>query len=358
MYKFKLLSILAFAVFLSTSCSLVDKIKEKMSSNKEDGKKEQTVDGKDGKEKTVENTSGDDLNFYNKYIDVSNKISESGEGMHKEYLQNIPEAKNIKKALFIMTVTFDLKVGDMERAIKDYKRSFFDGGELSKLKANEDMKRDIESSFKSLLDAMESYYNTGKKVSDYFKDKEYEKDLSKASDLDAQFKENYSKFKDKYDAFNGALKKYKPKKKNRDVSSMSDPKEKSMAVLMNAYENTLDGAETFFGNFQKVEKNGDMSSLKKDLSDFENAFGNEKKTVESTEFTDVTKGFKYSFQDYFSKTVADFVRETNKFLDKNSGGGMKENDYNQGYDNVVTYYNYMINAYNSSIQSLNLMQSF
>jgi hypothetical protein len=42
--------------------------------------------------------------------------------------------------------------------------------------------------------------------------------------------------------------------------------------------------------------------------------------------------------------------ETNKFIDNALKSTMKENDLNRGYDNVVTDYNYMITAYNTSIQ--------
>ena len=355
MNKLRLVLIILFTVMLSTSCSLVDKLKEKFSSKKNEQKKEETTNGK---EKTVENTSSDDLAFYNKYIDVSNKISEAGDGLNKAYYEVIPEPKSVKKGMFLVTIVFDLKVGDLDRAIKEQKRSYFDGGELSKLKANDEMKNDIEGTFKSTLDAMEGYYNAAKKVSDYYKDKMYESDPSKAPDLDSDIKSAYGKFKDAYEKFNGAVKKHKPAKKQRDVSSMTDPKEKSLAVLMNAYENTLDNAEVFFTKFQKIEKSSDMSSYRKDIEDFDAAFQNEKKTVASTEFTEVTKGFKYSFEDYFAKTETDFVSHTNRFLDNASKGNIKDTEFNKGYDDVVQYYNYMITAYNTSIQSLNMMSQF
>jgi hypothetical protein len=354
MNKIKYLFIISFVFFISTSCSLVDKLKEKMS-NKDEKKKEETTENK---EKTIETTSGDDLTFYNKYIDVANKISETGDGLHKAYIENIPEPKSVKKGMFLVTVAYDFKVSDLERTIKDYKRSFFDGGELSKLKASDEMKKEIESSFRSLLDVLDGYYKAAKKTSDYYKDKEYESNPSKAEECDSEMKDNYNKYKDAFEKFNSAIRKYKPKKTNRDPNTISDPDEKSIAVLMNAYENTLDRAETFFEKFQKVDKKSELSGLQKDISDFENDFASEKRNVESVSFPDRTKSLKYSFEDYFSKTVSDFVRETNKFLDNAAKQKMKENEFNQGYDNVVTYYNYMINSYNTSIQSINLMNQF
>src|SRR5476651_1382699 len=112
MQKLKIIIIALFALFVSTSCSLVDKIKEKMSSKKDDQTKEQTVDNKDGtqKEKTVDGDSGEDLNFYNKYIEVANKIQETGDGLNKSYLETIPAPKSVKKGMFLVSVAFDFKV--------------------------------------------------------------------------------------------------------------------------------------------------------------------------------------------------------------------------------------------------------
>ncbi len=356
MYKLKFAFVVLFTLFVSTSCSLVDKIKEKMS--KKDGQtKEQTVDNKEGteKEKTVEGDSGEDLNFYNKYIDVANKIEEAGDGLNKEYIENIPAPKSIRKGMILVTVGFDFKVGDFERVLKDQKRSFLDGGELSKLTASKDMKADIESSFKSLLDSMDSYYSAAQKTSDYFKDKEFESDPSKAAELDEEMKSRHAKFKDAFDKFNGMLKKYKPKRKNRDPESISDPDQKAVAILMNAYENTLDGAEGFYDKLKNMDKSSDPSSLQADLTVFQTAFESDKNKVESAPFTDKTKYLKYSFEDYFTRTVTDFVKATQKFID---GGSKKESEFSRSYDNVITYYNYMINAYNTNIGTINTVTQY
>src|SRR5437868_4016615 len=171
MYKIKFISILLFSILLTGSCSIVNKLKEKLSSKKDDDKKEQTVDDKDTKkEQTIERTSEADMAFYNKYIEVANKVTEVGDGMHKEYMNGVPDPRTLRKNSMVLALGFDFKVSDMERMLKDYKRSLFDGGELSKLiPDNRDMKKEIESAFKDLLDVMDNYYNTAKKVSDYYK---------------------------------------------------------------------------------------------------------------------------------------------------------------------------------------------
>jgi hypothetical protein len=94
------------------------------------------------------------------------------------------------------------------------------------------------------------------------------------------------------------------------------------------------------------------------LDNFEAGFKEESKKVESADFTDRTKFMKYNFEDYFTKTVNDFVNETRKFLARVNTGKLNLKNFNSGYDNVMNYYNYMINAYNSSIGTLNTYQSY
>jgi len=159
-------------------------------------------------------------------------------------------------------------------------------------------------------------------------------------------------------AVGSSVKKYKPKREQRDLSKITNPDEKSIAALMNVYENTLDKAETFYEKFEKLENNGETGELQSILSDLEKGFEADKNVVESVMFSDKTKYMKYSFEDYFSKTVSDFIKEAKKFLDDAGNKKMKERDFNGGYDDVVRYYNNMINAYNSSISTLNSYQAY
>jgi len=352
------MSFLLFIVLIAGSCSMLNKLKEKFSSKKDDDRKEQTVDDKENKkEKTIEKTSESDMAFYNKYIEVSNKVTDVVDGMHKGYMDGVPDPKTLRKNTMVMALSFDFKVNDLEKMLKDYKRSLFDGGELSKLSVdNRDMKKNIEADFKDLMDVMDSYYTTAKRVSDYYRNKEFENDLSQASVYDDEMKMKYERYKASVDRFNASIKKYKPARKNRDVSSISNPDEKAAAILMNTYENTLDNAEDFFGSFQKIDKTGDANDLKSKLDEFENNFNKDKKEVESAPFTDKSKYMKYSFEDYFVKQVENFVTQTRKFLSDKPK--MKEADFNRGYDNVVTYYNNMITSYNSSINIVNTFKVY
>jgi hypothetical protein len=355
MTKFKITAVLIFALLLSISCSLIDNLKEKSGNKeKESEKKEEIV-----KEETTKSNSQKDLQFYNKYIDVLNKISEEVEQLQKAYFDDIPDPKTVKKNSMIFAIRPDVYSSSLERLIKEYNRSYFDNGELAKLEAdNETMKNEIETGFKDVLKMLEEYYNTSRTVIDYYTNKEYENNPSLASDYDVKIREAYDKFKESYDKLNATVRKYKPPRNLRDPDKISNPDEKAAAVLMNTYENTLDGAEAFYEKFKGVNMNSDASEMIKMLDEFERKFNEDKSKVESVEFTDRTKYMKYSFEDYFSKTVNDFIRESKKFLDSMNRKKTNKRSFDSGYDNVINYYNYMINAYNSSINALNTFQTY
>jgi 6-pyruvoyl-tetrahydropterin synthase len=339
---------------LVMSCSLVNSVKEKFSKKDKEQQKEEVV-----KEDTIERTTADDLNFYNQYIAVVNKISEIIEQLHKSYLTDIPDPKNLRKGSFIMVVSTDIYAGNLERAVKDYKRSLFDNGELSKLNPSKnEMKSEVEGDLKELLEKLEDYNNTARKVIEYYKNKNYETNLSAASGYDDEMKAKYNSAKESFDKFSASVKKYKPVRDKRDPDKISNPDDKAVAVLMNAYENTLDGAEKFYEKFEKIEKNSNTDEISAVIDEFEKNFETDKNKVLSTGFTEKTKYMKYSYEDYFSKTVNDFIKQVRTFISKSQKGKMSDYDFNSGYDNVVNYYNYMINSYNSSIGVLNSFQSY
>jgi len=334
--------------FLITSCSTVDKLKEKLSSDKDKGDtKEETT-----KEETKEVTSTADIEFYNKYIEVTNKIQDAGEKVYKNYLNDIPEPKSLSKSSLIIAVSFGLSVDDLERVMKEYNRSYFDGGQLSKLNANSDMKTEIEDGLKNVLKVMESYHATAKKVSTYYKNGDFKNDLSNAAPYDDEMKSAYNNFKSAFDKFSDAVKKYKPQRIVRDPNTISNPDERSVAILMNSYENTLDKAEEFYTEFNGIEFKGDLSKAKDKFREFENSFKDDKNTVLNAEFSDKTKYMKYSYEDYFVKMTNMFLDAGNKFFDQ-APDAKNINEFNRKYDDVVNNYNYMITAYNTNINIVN-----
>jgi hypothetical protein len=352
MLRVKFVTVLALTLFLAVSCSMVDKLKEKINSSKE---KETTTENT--KEQTKEVTSGDDIAFYNKYIEVSNKIQEAGDKVQKDYLQDVPDPKSITKSSFIMAVSLSFSVGNLERTFKEMNRSYYDGGELSKLKADGDMKDEIEGNLKSLLKEMENYHTVAAKVADYYTKSEYKKDLSNAEPYDVQMKSAYDKYKTEFDKFSSSIKKYKPKREVRDPNSISDPNERSVAVLMNSYENTLDRAEEFYNIFNGLEYKGDFTKAKEKFREFETGFKDDKNSVQSAEFTEKTKYMKYSYEDYFVKMTSMFLDAGNKFFDE-APNAKSVAEFNTAYDNVVNNYNYMITAYNTNINIVNTFKVY
>lgn len=351
MFNFKITLVLIFA-FLFSSCSLIENLKEKLSGKDEEGNKDEVV-----KEETAGTTSQNDLLYYNKYIEILNKVSETVEQFHKAYLTEVPEPKTIDKNSMILLISTEAYARSMESLYKDYRRSLNENGELSKLQAdNSTMKEEVEGNFRFVLDAIEQYHTLAVEVINYYENKDYEQNAPLAVTYDDRMNDGYNKYKEAFDKLNDALKKYKPLKTIQDPDKISDPDMKAVAVLMNIYENTLNGAESFYGNFQKIEINSDVSGLSKELSDFENKFNEAKAKVESTGFSDKTKHMKYNFEDYFSKTVKNFIEKTRIFISSMKTKKINTDEFNKNYDNVVTYYNNMINAYNSSISVLNTYQ--
>ena len=351
MKKVKLLTALIFITAAFQGCSLYDNLKEKLGGSSDENKevKEQTVE-----ENTYGRPTQNDLQYYNKYIDVLNKVSEAVERFRKSYASDVPDPKSVTKESMIFVIASDVYLSQVEQLSKNYKRSLFDNGELAKLKPDNDtMKREVEASFKNLLGALDAYENQAREVVNYYKNKGYKRDVKLAEGYDERLNNSYENYSKALDNFNSTVKKFQPERIRRDPDKIQDPDERSVAVLMNAYENTVDAADSFYNEFQYIERNDSAAGFTKLLDKFEAQFKEEAKKVESTDFTDRTKFMKYNFEDYFTKTVKDFVAETRKFLERVSTGKLSEKYFNEGYDDVMTYYNYMINAYNSSIGTLN-----
>ena len=355
MFKVKISIILFNLFFLFTSCSIINKVKEKLKSDKP-AEQETTTSGE--KEKT-KSGSESDLNFYNEYIDVLNKISQPVEDMQKDYLNEVPDPKNLKKNSMIFAISSSIQVSSLESVIKEHKRSYYDNGELAKLTCdNAEMKKEIEEDFKSALTSMENYLSTAKKVIAYYQDKEYQTNTSSAAGYDDEMKSSYKECKESIDRLGDALKKYKPKKVVRNPDDYPNPDDKAVAVLLNTYENSLEKAEDFYDKFEKFKQGDDTQPIQEAINALDNSFQQDTKTVESTPFTDKTKYMKYSFEDYFTKTVNDFLKESRKFIDNNKNSKMNEKKFNEGYNDVVRYYNYMIDSYNSLIGTVNSFKSY
>ena len=348
MSKLKFPGILILSFLILTGCSIVTKLKEKLNSKKEIAGKEETA-----KEVTPEG----DMKFYNKYIEVMNKIQDNCENIYGDYIRDVPDPSKITKNSLIIPVGMQVAVQQLGMNIKEYKRSLFDGGELSKLKASEDMQNEIEGDLKNLLPAMEEFYNVSNKVSDFYFKRDYVSDLSKVKPYDEEMKSAYNYYKTGFEKFSGSIKKYKPERKVFDISSISDPDEKSSALMLNAYGNILDAAELFYENFDKLEFKSDMSYAKIKFYDFENVFNESKRSVLNAEFSEKTKFMKYHFEDYFSPSALNFI-DAGKTFFAEAPDAKNENSFKSKYNDVINDYNSMINSYNTSIGTINRVRSW
>jgi hypothetical protein len=259
----------------------------------------------------------------------------------------------------VLLIVPQVQLGFLETTIKNYKRSYYDDGELSKLEAdNSDMKAEVEKNFERLIPAVEDYMKTARKVINFYTDREYKNNLSKAVTYDNKIKQQYEEYEFAFDVFTETINKYKPERVIKDPDDYSDPDEKVIVIIQNALESTIEKAESFNENLKVIKKETEVGSLIKELREFEETFEIEKQKVLSAEYSVLTKFMKYSFEDYFSKTVTDFIKHTDKFLGIMQAGNISNAEFKVGYDNVILYYNLMITSYNSTLTTLNTFQTY
>ncbi|MCX7877623.1 MAG: YiiG family protein [Ignavibacteria bacterium] len=343
----KLSVILIVVLLIVSSCSFVDKLKKQFSSKDKEGN--------ETTEEIKETTSSTDLEFYNKYIDALNKLQAAGDKIYESYLTDIGDPKAVTKSSLITGVFLKTSVTQLENAVKEQRRSFYDGGELSKLKAaNKEMQKEVEESFKNLLKATEQLHETAKPVVEYYADGKFKEDLSKVETYDKQMKEADEKYREAFRNFNSTLKKYKPKRQSLDVENIKDPDKKAVATLLNSYQNTLETMEELYEKLESYNYDSkNQSEILAIIDELEKGFEKEKTTIQSTNFSDRTKIFKYNFEDGLSGAVSNFIKETRKFMNDHKDGKISKSDFGYNFNTVVNYYNSFISIYNSHINALN-----
>jgi len=332
------------AVFLIFGCS---KVKEYVESFK------QTSDST-WKDEPDEETDVNKVAFYNKYIDVMNSMSPYVDNFQKTYYEAIPEPGSLTAKTYISFAGAQVSLTFMETEIKKYKRSYFEGGELSKLQLKDaNMKTEIENSFKEYLSAVESFYKDALRVYEYYKGYNYKDDLQRAKVLDSDIKGKYAEYTVKFEGFKSVLKKYKPVRKLKNPDDYSNNDEKAAAILQNAVEITMDNAEKYHEKFSVLEISTDITELKTELETFKKSFENNRSKVLSAPFSEKSFYLKNNFEDYFSKMVYYFINAAEELFKKMDKGDIKQREFGYAYDNAKNYYNYMVQAYNTTITLLN-----
>lgn len=342
MKQFKFLIVLLISTVFLFGCSKVTKLFEEV--------KNENKTSKGGNDDESEGPAANDVEFYNKYIDVLNTISPAVDNYQKMYYQSVPEPSKLSKSSFVIITFTSVYINQIEDNLKKYKRSYFDGGELSKLNtSDEKMKEEIEKAFKDFISSIESYKETALKVNEYYKDNNFKDDLSKAKMLDNEIRNKYDEYSRNFDSFREVLKKYKPKRVVKNPDNISNPDEKAVAILQNMLEATIDEAEPLYESFSGIDENSDISKFKTLSAEFKKNFSSGKERVFAAPFSDKSKYIKHSFEDYFMKMANDFITACEDFIKKSENGKLKGKTFNYEYDNVKNRYNYMVQAYNSTI---------
>lgn len=310
-------------------------------------------------DKTAETTFLQDIIFYNKYLEISRNISSAVDNIQKGYISVIPDPQKANRNSFIMMIGPEIQLGFLETTLKNYKRAFYDDGDLSKLEAdNSDMENDLEACFERLIPVVEDYMKTARKVVSFYKDNKYKNNLSKAVQYDKEIKQKYEEYEFVLDVYTDMLDKYKPIILIKDPDDYSDPDDKVMVIMQNALETTSNKGELINEMFKDINKNSDVTPIIEELSEFEKSFKVEQGKVMSAEYSEVTKYMKYNFEDYYSKTVKDFIAQADKFLDNMKDGKITDLEFKTGCDIVILYYNLMVTAYNSTLITIYSFQTY
>ena len=348
MSKLKSFVLILFSLMILTGCSLISNIKEKLVSG---GKKiSEKVSASD-------KTSEEDLKFYNKYIEVMNKVQGQGENIYKYYQREVPPPGQINKNSYILNMSMQMESQFLGNTVKDLQRSLLDGGELSKLKASDEMQNTLESDLKNLLPVLEEYFKVSYRVAEYYFKREYVNDMSKIVPYDEEMKNVYNKYKVEFDKFTSDLKKYKPKRIIYDPTSASDPDEASAQTMLNVYGDILESAEGFYENIEKITYKSDLTVPEMKFKEFEKSIKESKSTVMSATFGEQVKFMKYHYEDYFAPTAESFI-EAGKVFFAGAPGSKNENDFNEKFNELIQSYNKMINSYNTSVETINRVRSW
>lgn len=340
----------AIAISLVLGCSFIKDLKEKI---KEEDKE---VKNTDDKEKM--NNSAANLEFYNHYIEASNKLSGSVDNVHKYYLQTIPDPSKVTKNSLIIIAIADTYLGFLERDLKEQQRSLDDGGDLSKLSADEEMQTTIETDFRELMKQIDNYNKVADKVITYYNGNDFKDDLSKAVPYDEEIRNAYKNYENALNRLLDDLKKFKPAREERNPDDYKDPDEKSVVILGNAYDRILDAAEEYSTEFKKSPDKPNLDELRKLHDNVRNVYAQATTDVKAAPFTDKSKYMKYTYEDYFSQTIENFLKSSNDYMKIMQKGNYKEWEFNNAYDAVIRNYNNIITSYNSAINTMNSFQVY
>jgi hypothetical protein len=335
--KFILSILISF--FILTACSF---LKDKLEELTSEGSEENGTT-------SVEDLSNDDREFIFKYVEEINNLSSQVDGLQNSYLESVPDPETIKNTSMIFVITPTLNYSFLERKVKELKRSFYDGGDLAKLKTgNKKMKAEFENSFDELLISTEEYMDIADEVISFYKNGEYRNNLSEALKLDRLIRNEYEHFSDRMELMKETINRFKPIVINRDPEEEKGNK-RLYIILENSYTEIMDKAEMIYDKVYNLNEGDKDNSVSIALNEFESALIANRNKIDKENFPESIKFLKYNFEDYFSKTSYNLIDSGKEFITVMNSGSRHKREFNLKQDAVLRNYNYLVRSYNTSL---------
>ena len=289
------------------------------------------------------------LNFYNSYVDASNRISIVVNNFQQTYQSTIPDPDRVTGESSIQAGNMEEELGVLMREVAALKSSFNEGILRNLSSGSPEIQGAITSNFLKTLESAEAYIDLAQKVFKYYNTKAYEKDISNVRLYDTEIKKKYNQFDEVHNKLIDELTKYKPKKERKNPDNYSDPDERTVIIQKNAYDDILGKSEALFARLGDLTPGSGINECSAALNDFRNSFQEISKTVISAPYSEKTMPLKQNYEDEFTVKVNSFINDTEQFLEDTGAGKLDESAFNIRYDAIVASYNDMLTSYNAGI---------
>lgn len=291
-----------------------------------------------------------DVIFYNKYLEAYYKFKRLGDDLYKNYKKDVPTLEAAKNA-FMVFVVYNIYLNNFEREIKSYDRSLFDGGDLSKLKANDpNMQQNLESAMRDLLRAGLLFHQNANNAYLFIKDNRKTAPVQKIKEYDDQFMSGFETFKESMAMYRKALDEIKPTIKTYNPDDFSGNK-KAIVILLNAYVEIMDSTSNFHHAILD-NKITDINEVRENVNSLKNLFNRNFNNVMQAPFDDRSKFMKYGFEDYFKKTYDNYLEKVIAAM-----SSVKDDTNNIDVRNLDTYYSMLVSSYSSGLSTIETMNA-
>lgn len=292
-----------------------------------------------------------DVIFYNKYLEAYYKFRKLGDDVYRNYKKDVPTPEAAKNA-FMIFVVYNIYLNNLEREIKSFDRSLFDGGDLSKLKANNpNMQQNLESAMRDLLRAGLLFHQNANNAYLYIKENRKTAPINKIKEFDDQFMSGYEIFEESLGMYRKALDESKPTIKTYNPDDFSGNK-KAVVTLLNAYVEIMDSTSDFHHAFLD-NRITDASDIRTNVNNLRNMFNRNYNNVMQSDFDERHKFMKYNFEDYFKKNYDSYLEKVLKAMNSDD----KDPLTNPDKLNLDTQYSILVASYSSGLSIIETMNA-